>query len=586
MRQYNRTPFANLTSDQRKQLGRSAAFGLLGLLLGLFIAWVVWPVEGQDSTLDNLRPELRAHYLSALADTYVSTGGENAESTLSRLNDFSDPEAELAAAIRFYQEEDSSTAALREINLRSLASAFQTSDGNVESMDAPSDQEASVAAPPMGWLNWLWVLLAAVILVGGGLWIFYQYVLGQEHGPQPTGNDDREEDDWDEDDPDEDEYDEEEDEVVNGAVGGGWDNDINVAEEDDSDEDEDEDIDPRGGQNELSHEEQKDFWDNRSTQASPSPAYLTRKYGAETEIPRAVSDRHTDWPTPSDTPQADADGPEDEQPRSHQDDSIVEGEFKEIEAASDEAPVVEDEAATLEDEADVLEDEAHEHEADITGDVEADDSPGETPSYSIVPPLPGPATYESLKNKPKKPRGERRGRSLDENGFVGQFQERMNQFRRKESDDKRRDILAEVTARYHHGITDYDESFTITAPGNAADILGACGMGTKGELDPPSASSDSVRVLDIWLYDKAKLRTQNQLLVGPGVDLDRLADRGVSSGTVTGEPLRVQPGLTFKLRGEHLILDCKIDAVSYLNDEKDAPFSSVIVSMIVRSRPQ
>ena len=111
-------------------------------------------------------------------------------------------------------------------------------------------------------------------------------------------------------------------------------------------------------------------------------------------------------------------------------------------------------------------------------------------------------------------------------------------------------------------------------------------MGTKGELDPPSASSDNVRVLDIWLYDKAKLRTQNQLLVGPGVDLDRLADRGVSSGTVTGEPLRVQAGLTFKLRGEHLILDCKIDAVSYLNDEKDAPFSSVIVSMIVRSRSQ
>ena len=104
----------------------------------------------------------------------------------------------------------------------------------------------------------------------------------------------------------------------------------------------------------------------------------------------------------------------------------MEGTFKEIEPASEAA--------------------APEDEANSSGDVEADDSPNETTALSTVPPLPGPATYESLKNKPKQPRGERRSGRLDENGFVGQFQERMNQFRRKENDDRRQDILAEATA--------------------------------------------------------------------------------------------------------------------------------------------
>ena len=156
--------------------------------------------------------------------------------------------------------------------------------------------------------------------------------------------------------------------------------------------------------------------------------------------------------------------------------------------------------------------------------------------------------------------------------------------RRREKAAPAQAKLAEFQAKYHYGITDYDESFTITAPADSKDILGACGVGTDAEVDPPSASTDNVRVLDIWLYDKSSMRTQNQLLVARGVNLDSIPQKIASSGSVTGDPLVIERGLTFKLRAEQLVLECKIEDVSYVSDAADAPFQSVTLSMTVAKK--
>ncbi|MBI1295846.1 hypothetical protein GC175_12905 [bacterium] len=550
MRQYPRTPFTDWSQEQKDQFNRIALFGLLGVVIGFFLATVFWPAEATDSSLDGLQPDLRAQYLSALADAYVATGGDNAATVLSRLNDLRDPETELIEAIRYYQNFDSEVAALHEFNLRTLAAQFS----NINSLPTesfPSDAVPSETASA-SWLDWLLIGLAMVMLIGGGLWIFYQFVLfrGDRRDSRPT-NDFNSGNDYG------DGYDEED---------GGFYNDL--------EEDEDEDFDTRPRK--LTREEQQANWEIRQRQVlgdterprkeeplPPQPFLLPSPpddITVETEVDVAPRRRPPE-DTGEEMPQRDMTSsapPARKEPQTDQPQNDDAGEppatqpLAEAEAPPDVDRIRRDRKSR----------------SDNHNRPGADDADKRKPTS--VTPASAPPPGENRRNS--------------ETGFIGHVQDQIAGLRKREKSAPAQAMLAEFQAKYYYGITDYDESFTITAPADSKDILGACGVGTDAEVDPPSASSDKVRVLDIWLYDKSSMRTQNQLLVARGVNLDSIPQKIASSGSITGDPLVIERGLTFKLRAEQLVLECKIEDVSYVSDAADAPFQSVILSITVAKK--
>ena len=143
-----------------------------------------------------------------------------------------------------------------------------------------------------------------------------------------------------------------------------------------------------------------------------------------------------------------------------------------------------------------------------------------------------------------------------------------------------RQQVGHFEASYAFGTQSYDESFTI----NAADgeLLGACGMGINESVDRDAANTDQVRLLDIWLYDRSAVRSVSQPLVSPGFSSSGLEDHAGSGGSESAPPLEVAPGLTFTLRSDSIALECRIEGVTFLEGEQGPmPFRSVRASFDV-----
>lgn len=146
------------------------------------------------------------------------------------------------------------------------------------------------------------------------------------------------------------------------------------------------------------------------------------------------------------------------------------------------------------------------------------------------------------------------------------------------------DVLATFEANYAFGIQSYDESFTITAPDG--DLLGACGMGMNESLDREAADTDQVRLLEIWLYDRSEVRSISQLLVSPAFDANLLDDHTDADSASRSPPLELKPGMTCVLRSQHIQLDCTIKNVSYLESgQPPRPLRSVSAALVVCSPP-
>ena len=143
-------------------------------------------------------------------------------------------------------------------------------------------------------------------------------------------------------------------------------------------------------------------------------------------------------------------------------------------------------------------------------------------------------------------------------------------------------VLGTFEANYAFGIQSYDESFTISGPDG--ELLGACGMGMNESLDREAADTDQVRLLEIWLYDRSAVRSISRLLVSPGFDATLLDDRSEMDGTNRSPPLELAPGLTCRLGSHHIQLDCAIKNVSYLDSgQSPRPLRSVSAALVVRN---
>ena len=189
---------------------------ILGLTLGLLIGWVWWPVEwqGPESAAPAAAasstavgqfntPEARYLYLSATADAYVlaaAAGDRNAASLAAqRLAALGgDIRAAFDSAIAFYSAQAGGSTQVS--NLTTLAGAVgiplgtSTSGSDTSAAAAGTGQTDAAAAAPAAAatstgaapdsggnpLQWLLSLLAAVLLIGGGLYLLW--VLNQRRG--------------------------------------------------------------------------------------------------------------------------------------------------------------------------------------------------------------------------------------------------------------------------------------------------------------------------------------------------------------------------------------------------------------------
>lgn len=200
----------------------------IGLLLGLFIGWVVWPVEWQGARITHLDADAKAQYVATVADAYVAAGGTDTARELARrrlagldlseaivnaqryfiANNRAVTGVEISEAERVLVENDSynqrlaGDANIRLSNLNQLAAglgaesilavdlpADQTTTGAVgapggdiqpiETATVPAQVEGTTAADSdtgsgISFFSIVLAGLAAVVLIAGGLWVLYR----------------------------------------------------------------------------------------------------------------------------------------------------------------------------------------------------------------------------------------------------------------------------------------------------------------------------------------------------------------------------------------------------------------------------
>lgn len=61
---------------------------IVGLLAGLFVGWVLWPVQYTDTDIADLKPAYQDEYILMVGAAYAANGDlEQAQARLARLND-------------------------------------------------------------------------------------------------------------------------------------------------------------------------------------------------------------------------------------------------------------------------------------------------------------------------------------------------------------------------------------------------------------------------------------------------------------------------------------------------------------------
>ncbi|MCB0126405.1 MAG: hypothetical protein KDE58_29310, partial [Caldilineaceae bacterium] len=103
-----------------------AVGAVIGLALGLWIGWGLWPVEWQGGTLRDLDQADKAEYIAAVADAFViydtPEAAANARQRLSALE--GDLNSEFVNAIRYFQTSNQPERTIRISNIGRLANSL------------------------------------------------------------------------------------------------------------------------------------------------------------------------------------------------------------------------------------------------------------------------------------------------------------------------------------------------------------------------------------------------------------------------------------------------------------------------------
>lgn len=136
--------------------------------------------------------------------------------------------------------------------------------------------------------------------------------------------------------------------------------------------------------------------------------------------------------------------------------------------------------------------------------------------------------------------------------------------------------LGRFVPQYVLGNDNYDTSYSLeTARG---EFLGECGMGiseTIGEGKP-----DKVTAFDLWLFDKADVRTVTKILMSDFAFNDQTLRTKLAT---KGEALVAEKGKTLRLETQSLSIDAHIVELVYANNASYPPnshFQKLIVEIV------
>ena len=516
---------------------------VLGLVIGLIIGWGIYPVQWSNAWPGDLSPEARAQYLAAVADAYVYYGdAQAAEIARNRLFDLKDNLAEeIVAAQSYFAEHHLPNSNVYISNLGQLAQALDVESPDILT-EAPADlaapAEDTAVTPPTAvgdgvrtWVNWLLTLLAAVILVGGGI-----YIVGllNRRRLAAVGVDSLD------DEPDG--FDDEDDgpfrfrrptpapaahanPLVRAARGGPQSARRNPGAADASGGFD------RAPADDYGFEDESDddvFAGGAALDALDAPP-------PDDAFDDVVDERLDDGfdEALDDAPYFAPDAmPEPVRLDESSDDDDDTEEYDET------APVAVAQAQEIDD----FDDLADDDDAELAALVEDE----EAAAAPVAPATP-----------------QRRGGSADLRE-IGTF-----------------------SVHYQAGVPDYDQSYSIMDPGDGR-YIGECGMGVNIKNGILQSSPDSIIALDVWLVDKKlekSYSSQNRVLFSEYVIDHKLDSAFTRERPNDPSPIVPQVGTTFQLKGPSLVLDCKVVEAAYSKGgQASGIFQSVQLEMSVRSR--
>ena len=148
-------------------------------------------------------------------------------------------------------------------------------------------------------------------------------------------------------------------------------------------------------------------------------------------------------------------------------------------------------------------------------------------------------------------------------------------------------ILNTYVLHYQSGVAEYEQSHNIIDPGTSR-YIGECGMGVNMKNGILQDVPENVIALDVWLFDQKQDRSlgnQTRVLLSEYAidnDLEQVFLREQPDGPT---PVVAQPGVSFQLKGEGLVLDCEILEADYTSaGQESGIFQNVKVEMTVRTR--
>ncbi len=553
--------FQSSLDSMRQRSGGSSWLSLLvatalGLLLGLFIGWIVWPVEWQGALVSDLAPETRAEYISAVADSYVyslATSPSAADSARARLIGLgANTGSEVETAIRYFQNRPSDAGSMRVINLIQLANGLALNvNQTAPVVQSVENGGAVVVAPDLSasttsqdlvatniaegaggssLLSWLLTLLAALLLLGGGFYLLRHFFQTDDGGAGLFGWRARDQspdlDEEGEGAPFEDEFDQPLTSVGTGrsnswvrplttqpatlmqqptARATSWTVGAGQALEEERAEEEAE-----------FSEEDADEVDTVPWEPPPATRAIGRT-PVQSQPPPALESRRVSAPPPlEDNPFEDA-NPFDDDP---------------------------------------LEDEAEEDNEEIEAD---------TALRPIAAPLAQHRRAEDTVSKLYEPRaqptkpGDAPTARFPGAKYVGSYE-----------------------CTYHIGVDEYDESYPVTDP-TTQRYIGECGMGVSTKNRILHKNPDEVIALEVWLFDKSDERNisdQMRVLMSEYAS-DHYADAFIKDRNGDNRPFVAQPRTPFQLEGRNLVLNGEVVAVEY---DRNGIFQSVKVKLDVLRR--
>ncbi len=136
--------------------------------------------------------------------------------------------------------------------------------------------------------------------------------------------------------------------------------------------------------------------------------------------------------------------------------------------------------------------------------------------------------------------------------------------------------LGHFIPQYTLGNDNYDTSYSLETP--RGEFLGECGMGiseTIGEGKP-----DKVTAFDLWLFDKADVRTVTQILMSEHAFNDQTLRTKLAT---KGEAVLAEKGKTLKLETQSLSITAEIVELVYAANPNYPPnshFQKLIVEIV------